>query len=111
MDSIAEIGDTRQFKDSNNLIAYAGIDAQPYQSGQFKGTKRYISKGESRRWRKCGYKVMMALKSSKPTEDYALYGYMLKKEAEDKNKKLIKIAKLNKFLKIYYARVMGLYQE
>lgn len=53
----------------------------------------------------------MALKSSKPTEDYALYGYMLKKEAEDKNKKLIKIAKLNKFLKIYYARVMGLYQE
>lgn len=106
---IAEIGDVRRFKDSKSLIAYAGIDAPPYQSGQFEGTKRHISKRGSRSLRKCGYEVMMALKSSKPKEDNAVYEYILKKEAEGKNKKLVKIAGLNKFLRIYYARVMELY--
>ena len=108
---IAEIGDVRRFKDSKSLIAYAGIDAPPYQSGQFEGTKRHISKRGSRSLRKCGYEVMMAIKSAKPTEDNAVYQYMLKKEAEGKNKKLVKIAGLNKFLRIYYARVMELYQS
>ena len=31
---IAEIGDVRRFKNGKSLIAYAGIDAPPYQSGQ-----------------------------------------------------------------------------
>ena len=108
---IAEIGDVRRFKNGKSLIAYAGIDAPPYQSGQFEGTKRHISKRGSKSLRKCGYEVMMALKSSKPTEDNAVYEYMLQKEAEGKNKKLVKIAGLNKFLRIYYARVMEVYQE
>lgn len=108
---IAEIGDFRRFKDSKSLIAYAGIDAPPYQSVQFEGTKRHISKRGSRSLRKCGYEIMMAIKSTKPTEDYAVYEYMLKKEAEGKNKKLVKIVGLNKFLRIYYLRVMELYQE
>ena len=108
---IAEIGDVRRFKNAKSLIAYAGIDAPPYQSGQFEGTNRHISKRGSRSLRKCGYEVMMALKSSKPKEDNAVYEYMLQKEAEGKNKKLVKIAGLNKFLRIYYARVMELYQS
>ena len=108
---IAEIGDVRRFKNAKSLIAYAGINAPPYQSGQFEGTNRHISKRGSRSLRKCGYEVMMALKSSKPKEDNAVYEYMLQKEAEGKNKKLVKIAGLNKFLRIYYARVMELYQD
>ena len=108
---IAEIGDVRRFKNAKSLIAYAGIDAPPYQSGQFEVTNRHISKRGSRSLRKCGYEVMMALKSSKPKEDNAVYEYMLQKEAEGKNKKLVKIAGLNKFLRIYYARVMELYQD
>ena len=108
---IAEIGDVRRFKNAKSLIAYAGIDAPPYQSGQFEGTNRHISKRGSRSLRKCGYEVMMALKSSKPKEDNAVYEYMLQKEAEGKNKQLVKIAGLNKFLRIYYARVMELYQD
>lgn len=107
---IAEIGDVRRFKNSKSLIAYAGIDAPPYQSGQFEGTNRHISKRGSKSLRKCGYEVMMAVKSSKPKEDNAVYKYMLKKEAEGKNKKLVKIAGFNKFLRIYYARVMEVYQ-
>ena len=105
---IAEIGDVRRFKNSKSLIAYA--DAPPYQSGQFEGTNRHISKRGSRSLRKCGYEVMRAIKSSKPKEDNAVYEYMLKKEAEGKNKKLVKIAGLNKFLRIYYARVKEVYQ-
>ena len=76
---IAEIGDVRRFKNSKSLIAYAGIDAPPYQSGQFEGTNRHISKRGSRSLRKCGYEVMMAIKSSKPKEDNVVYEYMLKK--------------------------------
>lgn len=33
---IAEIGDVRRFKNGSGLVAYAGIDAPPYESGQFK---------------------------------------------------------------------------
>ena len=108
---IAEIGDVRRFKNAKSLIAYAGIDAPPYQSGQFEGTNRHPSKRGSISLRKCGYEVMMALKSSKPKDDNAVYEYMLQKEAEGKNKKLVKIVGLNKFLRIYYARVMELYQD
>ena len=32
---IADIGDVRRFHSGKALIAYAGIDAPPYQSGQF----------------------------------------------------------------------------
>lgn len=35
--------------------------------------------------------------------------YMLKKEEEGKAKKVAKIAALNKFLRIYYARVKKVY--
>lgn len=48
---------------------------------------------------------MKCLKTVKPSEDAAIYQYMMKKEAEGKPKKVAKIAALNKFLRIYYARV------
>ena len=41
---IAEIGDVRRFKNKHSLIAYAGIDAPPYQSGAFNASERKISK-------------------------------------------------------------------
>ena len=43
-------------------------------------------------------------------KDDAVYNYILKKEREGKSKKLAKIAGLNKFLRIYYARVKEVYQ-
>ena len=54
---------------------------------------------------------MKCLKSVKPTTDAAVYEYMIKKESEGKAKKAAKIAALNKFLRIYYARVKELYQD
>jgi transposase len=108
---IAEIGDIRRFHSGSALIAYAGIDAPPYQSGTFVGTKRNISKRGSSLLRKTGYEVMKCLKTVKPSNDAAVYLYMLKKESEGKAKKVAKIAALNKFLRIYYARVNQVYQN
>ena len=106
---IADIGDVRRFHNSKALIAYAGIDAPPYQSGQFIGTNRSISKRGSSAIRKTGYEVMRSLKSHPMPEDGAVYQFILKKEAEGKPKKVAKMAGLNKFLRIYYARVMEVY--
>lgn len=106
---IAEIGDVRRFHSAKALIAYAGLDAPPFQSGNFLATKRNISKRGSASLRKTGYEIMKYIKSSKPSEDDVVYKYMLKKETEGKPKKVANIAALNKFLRIYYARVKEAY--
>ena len=106
---IADIGDVRRFHSSKALIAYAGIDAPPFQSGQFEGSNRKISKRGSSAIRKTGYEVMRSLKMHKMPEDAAVYNFILQKEAEGKPKKVAKMAGLNKFLRIYYARVMEVY--
>ena len=41
---IAEIGDVRRLHNAKALIAWAGIDPPPYESGQFVGSKRKITK-------------------------------------------------------------------
>ena len=41
---IAEIGDVRRFRNGKALVAFAGIDPPPYESGQFVGCNRKISK-------------------------------------------------------------------
>ncbi len=70
---MAEIGDVRRFHSGKALIAYAGIDAPPFQSGLFNSTHRKISKRGSSTLRKTGYEVMKCLKTSKPQDD-AVYG-------------------------------------
>lgn len=105
---IAEIGDVKKFHSASALVAYAGLDSPPFESGNFVGTRRKISKRGSSLLRKTGYEVMKCLKAIQPVKDAAVYQYMLKKEAEGKAKKVAKIAALNKFLRIYYARVMEL---
>lgn len=103
---IAEIGDVRRFHSGSALVAYAGLDAPPFQSGTFDGTKRHISKRGSSQLRKLCFEVMMALKLKPPKEDTSVYEYMLKKEAEGKPKMVAKVAAMNKFLRIYFARVL-----
>ena len=107
---IAEIGDVRRLHSGKALIAWAGIDPPPYESGQFVGSNRKISKRGSSTLRKVGYEVMRVLKSHKAPADDVVYNYILKKESEGKSKKQAKIAGLNKFFRIYYARVMEVYQ-
>ncbi|MCQ4922156.1 transposase [Tissierella carlieri] len=105
---LAEIGDVRRFKNRKSLVAYAGMDAPLYESGNFKGTQRKISKRGPAILRKIGYEVMKCIKSNKASEDL-VYQFMMKKEAEGKPLKVAKIAALNKLLRIYYARIKEVY--
>ena len=107
---IAEVGDIRRFKNAGSLIAYAGIDSPPYQSGQFAATNTHISKRGNKYLRKTGYEVMKSLKSSCKS-DNDIKSYIIKKENEGKLKKVAKIAGLNKFLRMYYGIVKRKYKE
>ena len=107
---IAEIGDVRRFKNAGSIIAYAGLDAPPYQSGQFEATNRHISKRGNKYLRKTGYEVMKSIKSCCRSDNY-LKSYIIKKENEGKLKKVAKIAGLNKFLRMYYGTVKKKYKQ
>lgn len=105
---IAEIGDVRRFRNKRSLIAYAGIDAPPYQSGAFNASERKISKRGNKYLRKTGYEIMQSLIMRKPGND-PVYAFIQKKRDEGKCGKEAMIAGLNKFLRIYYGKVMELY--
>lgn len=107
---IAEIGDVRRFKNAGSIIAYAGLDAPPYQSGQFEATNRHISKRGNKYLRKTGYEIMKSIKTCCKDND-ELKAYIIKKENEGKAKKSAKIAGLNKFLRMYYGIVKKKYKE
>ena len=106
---LAEIGDIRRFHSGKALNAYAGNDAPPYQSGQFESRNRHISKRGNPALRKACFEVMQALKLTKPQND-PVYLFMLKKEQEGKPYNVAKMAGVNKFLRIYYARAMEIYK-
>ena len=107
---IAEIGDIRRFKNAGSLIAYAGIDSPPYQSGKYEATNRHISKRGNKYLRKTGFEVMQSIKSFCRI-DCEIYDYIVKKESEGKCKKSAKIAGLNKFLRQYYGILKKKYIE
>lgn len=101
---IAEIGDVRRFKNKHSLIAYAGIDAPPYQSGTFFATERHVSKRGNAYLRKVGFEVMQCLIKHSP-EDDPVYDFIQKKRSEGKACTEAMIAGLNKFLRVYYGKV------
>lgn len=105
---IAEIGDVRRFTNKHALIAYAGIDAPPYQSGSFSATERHISKRGNSYLRKTGFEIMQSLIQHKPEND-KVFAFIQKKRSEGKCGKEAMIAGLNKFLRIYYGRVNETY--
>jgi transposase len=106
---LAEIGDICRFHSGKALNAYAGNDPPPYQSGQFESQNRHISKRGNPALRKACFEVMQALKLTRPQDD-PVYLFMMKKEQEGKPPNVAKMAGVNKFLRIYYARAMELYR-
>lgn len=105
---LAEIGDIRRFHSGKALNAYAGNDAPPYQSGSFESHNRHISKRGNAALRKYCFEVMQALKLTRPQDD-PVYLFLIKKEQEGKPYNVAKMAAVNKFLRIYYARAMEIY--
>ena len=109
---IAEIGDPRRFHSAKALIAYAGIDAPPYQSGKFTGTERHMSKRGSKVMRKLGFELMDSVnKHQSSYSDDPVCQYFLSKRAEGKPYRVAMFAAYNKFLRIYHARVSAVLNE
>ena len=101
---IAEIGDVQRFKSKKSLIAFAGIDSPPDQSGQVDKISKAITKRGSASLRKTLFQVMSVILQNAP-KDEPVYEYLDKKRSEGKPYKVYMIAAANKFLRIYYARV------
>ena len=101
---IAEIGDVRRFSHKGALVAFAGVDASPFQSGTFESTSRKISKRGSPALRKALFQVMMSLLQRSP-QDEPVYQFLDRKRTEGKRYYVYMVAGCNKFLRIYYARV------
>ena len=101
---IAEIGDVRRFHSKKALVAFAGIDAPPYQSGQMGVRSRSISKRGSSALRRTLFLVMIVYLQQSPEQE-PIYQFMDKKRAEGKPYRVYMMASANKFLRIYYAIV------
>lgn len=101
---MAEIGDVRRFHSKKALVAFAGIDAPPCQSGTMDVRSRSISKRGSSSLRRTIFLVMNVILQRKPLDE-PIYQYMDKKRAEGKPYKVYMMASANKFLRIYYATV------
>ena len=101
---IAEIGDERRFHSKKALVAFAGIDAPPYQSGQMDVRSRSISKRGSASLRRTLFLVMGVLLQCAPMDE-PVYQFMNKKRSEGKPYRVYMMASANKFLRIYYASV------
>lgn len=101
---MAEIGDVRRFHSKKALVAYAGIDAPPYQSGQLNVHSRSISKRGSPALRRTLFLVMRVYLQCSPPDE-PVYQYMAMKRAEGKPYLVYMLASANKFLRRYYATV------
>lgn len=100
---IAKIGDIRRFESKKFLIAFAGIDSPPDQSGQVDNKSKAITKRGSASLRKTLFQVMSVILQNSP-EDEPVYTYLDKKRSEGKPHRGYMIAAANIFLRIYYAR-------
>lgn len=101
---MAEIGNVRRFHSKKALVAFAGIDAPPYQSGQMDIYSRSISKCGSASLRRTLFLLMGVYLQNAPVNE-PVYQFMDKKRSEGKPYKVYMMASTNKFLRIYYATV------
>jgi len=101
---IAEIGDVRRFYSKKALVAYAGLDAPPNDSGDMTGRHKSMSKIGASSLRRTLFLVMSVYLQNAPLAE-PVYQFMDKKRAEGKPYRVYMMASANKFLRIYYATV------
>jgi len=101
---IAEIGDVSRFRSKRSLVAFAGLDSPPDESGKFSAASRPISKRGSSQLRKTLFQVMDVILKNAPVNN-PVFLFLDKKRAEGKYYLVYMQAAANKFLRIYYARV------
>lgn len=101
---IAEIGDVRRFYSKKALVAYAGIDAPPNDSGDVTGRHKSMSKVGASSLRRTLFLVMSVYLQNSPLDE-PVYQFMDRKRAQGKPYRVYMMASANKVLRIYYATV------
>ena len=101
---MAEIGDVRRFHSKKALVAYAGIDAPPNDSGDVTGRHKAMSKVGASSLRRTLFLVMSVYLQNSPPDE-PVYHFMDRKRSEGKPYRVYIMASANKFLRIYYATV------
>jgi len=101
---MAEIGDVSRFERKQSLVAFAGVDPEPNQSGTHNPSSRPASKRGSPALRKSLFLVMSALLRTSPAGD-PVYQFIDKKRADGKPYYVYMTAGATKFLRVYYGRV------
>ena len=92
------------------LVAFAGIDSPPYQSGTIDVRSRSISKRGSAKLRRTLFLVMSTILQTSPADE-PIYQYMDKKRSEGKPYKVYMMASANKFLRRYYSTVKAYLEQ
>lgn len=91
----------RRFYSKKALVAYAGLDAPPNDSGDVTGRHKSMSKIGASSLRRTLFLVM----SVYAPLDEPICQFMDRKRAERKPYRVYMMASANKFLRIYYATV------
>ena len=86
------------------LVAYAGIDAPPNDSGNVSGRHRGMSKVGASSLRRTLFLVMSVYLQTAPLDE-PIYQFTDRKRTEGKPYRVYMMASANKFLRRYYAAV------
>ena len=102
---MAEIGDVRRFARKQSLVAFAGLDPAPNDSGDKYSRSNKTTKRGSPYLRKTLFLIMSGLLEKSPADD-PVYQFLDKKRREGKPYYVYMTAGANKFLRRYYGIVM-----
>ena len=103
---MAEIGDVRRFARKQSLVAFAGVDPAPNDSGDKTSRSNKTTKRGSPYLRKTLFCVMSMLLQKSPADD-PIYQFLDRKRSEGKPYYVYMTAGANKFLRHYYAKVIN----
>ena len=103
---MAEIGDVRRFARKQSLVAFAGVDPAPNDSGDKTSRSNKTTKRGSPYLRKTLFCLMSTILQKSPVDD-PIYQFLDKKRSEGKPYYVYMTAGANKFLRHYYAKVMN----
>jgi len=101
---MAELGDVRRFENRGAIVAFAGIDPETNQSGDYHRRSNPATKRGSPHLRKTLFLVVEKYLMRSPADE-PVYQFLDKKRTEGKPYYVYLTAAANKFLRIYYARV------
>ena len=103
---MAEIGDVRRFERKQSLVAFAGIDPAPSESGDYCSRSNRTTKRGSPYLRKTLFNIMKVHLQRAPADE-PVFQFLDKKRAEGKPYYVYMTAAGNKFLRRYYGKVMA----